>query len=347
VPLFSIDAAYMITPEIGYIKVNKFSKTTFQEFTEAAEKLKGEGMKKMILDLRDNSGGIIDAAIKMSEMFLPTGKMIVYTEGSQRGRNNYYSNGKNKEYNDMDLALLIDESSASASEIVAGAIQDNDRGTIIGRRSYGKGLVQEQFRLIDGSAIRITIARYYTPTGRSIQKPYNRNDKDEYFNELNVRVEHGELTEVDSIRFNDSLRYVTPAGKVVYGGGGIMPDIFMPYDTTGFSPYYRSVLRLRLIYRFALDYADKNRKELSDMKDYKAMETYLKRRNILNEFVAYSEKQGVARNDKDLRISGAHIENAVMALVARNIIDDKGFYPILNQMDKIVQKGVEVLSEKK
>jgi len=303
-------------------------------------------MKKMIIDLRDNSGGIIDGAIKMAEMFLPAGKLIVYTEGNQRRRNNYFSDGKNTEYHNMELVLLIDESSASASEIVAGAIQDNDRGTIIGRRSFGKGLVQEQLSLSDGSAIRITIARYYTPTGRCIQKPYSNNDQGEYFNELNIRFAHGELTQVDSIRFNDSLRYVTPGGKLVYGGGGIMPDIFMPFDTTNFSKYYQTVMRRNLIYRFSFDFADKNRKELSNLPDYKAIETYLKRNNVLNEFVTFAAKQGVAKNSEDLRISGALIENIAMAFIARNILDDKGFYPILNQMDKIVQKGVEVLSVK-
>ena len=343
VPIFSIDAAYMITSETGYIKVNKFSKTTMQEFREAADTLKAGGMKKLIVDLRGNPGGIIEGAIRMSEMFLPAGKLIVYTQGDQRGRIDYYSNGKNQEYNNMDLVLLIDESSASASEIVAGAIQDNDRGTIIGRRSYGKGLVQEQYPLSDGSAMRLTIARYYTPTGRCIQKPYNPNDRSEYFNELNTRFSHGEMTQADSIRFNDSLRYVTPAGKVVYGGGGIMPDIFMPFDTSGYSRYYGLVMGRRLTDRFAFDFADKHRKELSQLQDDKEIVTYLRQKNILTEFVAYAAKQGVAKNDNDLKISGPIIENVVMAYIARHILDDKRSYPILNQMDKVVQKAIEVL----
>jgi carboxyl-terminal processing protease len=345
IPLFSIDAAYMLTPEIGYIKVNKFSKTTLQEFVNAAGKLKTEGMTKTIVDLRDNLGGIIDGAIGMCEMFLPAGRMIVYTDGIERGRTDYYSDSKNTEYNEMELVLLIDESSASASEIVAGAIQDNDRGTIVGRRSFGKGLVQEQYSLSDGSAMRITVARYYTPTGRCIQKPYDHNGNGEYFNELYERYSHGEMIQADSIRFNDSLRYVTPGGKVVYGGGGIMPDIFMPIDTTGHSKYYGQVMRRGLIDRFAFDYADKNRKDLSNMSDYKSLATYLHQKNILGDFTAYAAKQGVAKNDKDLKISGALIENIVMAYIGRNILDDKGFYPILNQMDKMVQKGVEVLAE--
>ena len=344
IPLFSIDAAYMITSETGYIKVNKFSKTTFQEFYEAAGKLKAEGMKKMIIDLRDNPGGIIEGAIRMSEMFLPAGKLIVYTEGNERGRSNYFSGGKHPEYNDMELVLLIDELSASASEIVAGAIQDNDRGTIIGRRSFGKGLVQEQYPFSDGSAMRITIARYYTPTGRCIQKPYHHNGNDEYFNELNLRMTHGELTQADSIRFNDSLRYVTPGGKVVYGGGGIMPDIFVPYDTTGYSEYYETVMRRGLVYRFAFGYADRHRKELMIPEDYRLMENHLKQRKMLGEFAAFASGQGVAGNEKDMKVSGPLIENTMIAYIVRNILGDKGFYPIINQTDKMVQKGVEVLN---
>ena len=344
VPLPSVDVAYLITPEIGYIKINKFSKASYQEFSEAAEKLKKAGMKKLIIDLRDNPGGIIDGAIKLSEMFLPSGKLIVYTEGNIRGRINYYSNGRNTDYHDVNLALLIDETSASASEIVAGAIQDNDRGTIIGRRSYGKGLVQEQYPLMDGSALRITIARYYTPTGRCIQKPYQTNDKDNYFNELSIRFFNGEMQEADSIHFNDSLRYITPEGKVVYGGGGIMPDVFIPVDTMNYSPYYRQVARRGLTYRFAFEYADNNRKELSGFSDYQSLETHLLQKNIREQFIAYAARQGVTKNDKDLKKSGKWIENEVIAYIERNILNDEGYYPILNQMDTMVQKGVEVLT---
>ncbi|MDR1156256.1 MAG: S41 family peptidase [Bacteroidales bacterium] len=345
IPLFSIDAAYMITPEIGYIKVSRFSKTTLQEFADVAGKLKTEGMTKTIIDLRDNLGGIIDGAIGMCEMLLPAGKLIVYTSGIERGRTDYYSNSRDTEYNRMDLVLLINESSASASEIVAGAIQDNDRGTIVGRRSFGKGLVQEQYSFSDGSAIRITVARYYTPTGRCIQKPYDHNENGEYFNELYERYSHGEMIRADSIRFNDSLRFVTPGGKVVYGGGGIMPDIFMPIDTAGYSSYYGQVMRRRLIYRFAFDYVDKNRKDLSNFPDDKSLVTYLHQKDILGVFIAYAARQGVAKNNKDLKISGPMIENTVMAYIGRNIMDDRGFYPILNRMDQTVQKGVDVLTK--
>ncbi len=359
IPLYSVDVAYMLTSKIGYVKVNKFSKTTLQEFNEAINQLKAQGLQQLILDLRENGGGLIDGAVGMSELFLPTGALIVYTEGNERSRTDYFSSGKTTVYPKidlvssgktathphMDLVLLINESSASASEIVAGAIQDNDRGTIIGRRSFGKGLVQEQYSLSDGSAIRITVARYYTPTGRCIQKPYDHHNDDEYYNELNERYLHGEMVQADSIHFDDSSRFVTPGGKVVYGGGGIMPDIFVPIDTTSYSKYYSQVVRKGLMYQFSFDYVDKNRKELTGSQDYKSLEAYLQQKNILRDFIAYAAKQGVTQNNKDLQKSGAAIENVIMAYIARNIFDDKGFYPILNQRDKMVQKGVEVLEQ--
>ncbi len=343
IPLYSVDAAYMATPEIGYIKVNKFSKTTLREFTDACNQLKNKGMKKMILDLRDNGGGLIDAATGMSELFLPAGKLIVYTEGNERPRTDYYASGKGRLFIDTDLVLLINEGTASAAEIVAGAIQDNDRGTVIGRRSFGKGLVQEQLELSDGSALRLTVARYYTPTGRCIQKPYDRGD-DEYFNELSERYSHGEMTQVDSVHFDDSLKYVTPNGKIVYGGGGIMPDIFVPMDTSVYSGYYDRIIRRGLMYRFSFDYTDKHRKELNNCSDYQTLEALLYKKNVLNEFILFAAKQGVARNEKDLRISGSSIENTIVAYIVRNMFDDSGFYPVLNQTDIMVKKGIEQLT---
>jgi carboxyl-terminal processing protease len=342
IPLYSIVAAYMATPGTGYIKVNRFSKTTMQEFTAAMSRLTAQGMKNLILDLRENGGGVIDAAIGMSELFLPAGKLIVYTEGNERPRTDYYSMNKDTTYTGMRLALLIDESSASASEIVAGAVQDNDRGTIIGRRSFGKALVQEQFPLSDGSAIRITIARYYTPTGRCIQKPYSKDEK-QYYNELNERYMHGELLQADSIRFDESLKYATPGGKVVYGGGGIMPDIFVPIDTAA-TGYYRQIAGKRLMYRFAFDYADRHRRELMEHPDCTALEAALRRKNILDRFVLFAAGQGVARNDRDLRVSGSIIENTVIAYIAGNIFNDNGFFSIFNKKDQTVQKAIEQLS---
>ena len=342
IPLFSIDAAYIIAPTIGYIKVGKFSKTTFQEFTEATDKLIAEGMQKLIIDLRDNPGGLIDGAVKMAEIFLPAESLIVYTEGDKRSRINYYS--KNHKALDIKLVLLINENSASASEIVAGAIQDNDRGTVIGRRSYGKGLVQEQHPLIDGSVVRITVSRYYTPTGRCIQKPYNSNNLNDYFNEIDMRFVNGEMVQEDSVHFDNKLLYLTPAGKIVYGGGGIMPDIFVPIDTTIFTNYYKRVRGRGLSYYFALDYIDKNRQELNSIEDYKSMEKYLLHHKILDQFIEFAAKVGLPKNNNDLKFSGEQIENLLMAYIARNILDDnRGYYPVLNQKDNVVQKAVQEL----
>ena len=343
IPLVSVDVAYMPAPETGYIKVNKFSRTTLREFTEACSRLKELGMRKLILDLRDNGGGIIDAATGMAEMFLPGGSTVVYTEGNERPRNNYYARGENARCADTELALLINESSASAAEIMAGAIQDNDRGVIIGRRSFGKGLVQEQLTLPDGSALRLTVARYYTPTGRCIQKPYDRGD-DEYFNELNTRYSNGEMLRIDSTLFNDSVRFVTPGGKTVYGGGGIMPDVFVAADTTYYSEYYARVMRQGLIYRFAFDYTDRHRKDLNEFADYRALEEHLRRCDLAKNFAVFAAKNGVKQDERGLRISGTAIENLITAYIVRNIFDDDGFYPVLNKHDETVLKAIELLT---
>jgi carboxyl-terminal processing protease len=340
IPLFSVDAAYMLRPAIGYIKVNTFSKTTMEEFTKALAKLQEQGMHQLVLDLRNNSGGLIEPAIGMAELFLPEGKLIVYTQGNERARVDYSAKAKHTDYQQTELVLLINENSASASEIVSGALQDNDRGTIIGRRSFGKGLVQEQHTLVDGSALRLTVARYYTPTGRSIQKPYNNGG--DYFNDINDRYLHGEMEQADSIHFNDSLKYVTPQGKTVYGGGGIMPDIFVPMDTSFYSHYYGRVMRRGLVYRFALEYTDRYRAELAKTANYAALEEKLHQDDVLEQFIQYAAKQSVARNKKDLQISGATIENMLIAYIVRNIYDDS-FYPIINKQDNIVQKAVEII----
>ncbi|MDR1864980.1 MAG: S41 family peptidase [Bacteroidales bacterium] len=343
IPLFSVDAAYMLTPETGYVKVHTFSKTTIEEFAKALEQLKERGMRKLVLDLRNNAGGLIDPAIGMAELFLPEGKPIVYTEGNERPRTDYRSKTRDTTYVRTELALLINESSASASEIVSGALQDNDRSVIIGRRSFGKGLVQEQYPLIDGSAVRLTVARYYTPTGRSIQKPYN--DKKQYFDDLNERYRHGEMEQADSIRFNDSLKYVTPEGKTVYGGGGIMPDIFMPLDTSFYSRYYERVMRRGLVYRFAFEYTDRRRKELAASPDDVALEKKLRSDGVMEQFIRYAERQSVARNAGELKISGAAIEDMLIAYIVRNIFDETAFYRIINRQDTMIQKAVELLTE--
>jgi carboxyl-terminal processing protease len=341
IPIASVDASYMLTPETGYIKVNAFSRSTLDEFLQALAKLRDEGMTQLVIDLRDNSGGLIDPATQMAGLFLPKGTLIVYTEGKNNPRRNYFANERDTSYLHTGLAVLIDEFSASASEIFAGAIQDNDRGTIIGRRSYGKGLVQEQHELRDGSAIRITTARYYTPVGRSIQKPYG--NKDEYYDDLNERYRHGELMQADSTHFNDSLMFRTPQGKIVYGGGGIMPEIFVPMDTSYYSGYYSRVIRQGLAYRFAFEYTDRHRKALSEMPDYISLEKKLITDNILNQFIAYAAKQKLPQNNRDLAVSGTIIENMLKAYVIRNIFGDIGYYPIINQQDTMLPIAIEAL----
>ena len=271
IPIYSVDIDYMVNDHTGYIRINAFAMTTFDEFMKGLRELKGQGMTSLILDLRGNSGGVMEAAIQIADQFLKKGQLIVYTKGRAQPRNEARATG-NGEFETGDLVVLIDEWSASASEILAGALQDNDRGTIIGRRSFGKGLVQEPVSFADGSGMRLTIARYYTPTGRSIQKPYN-NGFDKYYDDLNERYSRGEFAVSDSIHFSDSLRFVTPGGHIVYGGGGIMPDKFVPVDTSGISPYFIKVKSY--IYRFALKYTESNRETLKKFTESGEMEKFL------------------------------------------------------------------------
>lgn len=341
IPLFSVDVSFMVDDSIGYIKISKFAQTTYKEFIQAVKKLKANGFSKHIIDLRGNSGGYLDAATNIADEYLSAGKMIVYTEGKARPKTSVISTDIGLCEND-EIVILMDEWSASASEILAGAIQDNDRGIIIGRRSFGKGLVQEQTRFRDGSSLRLTTARYYTPTGRSIQKSYE-NGIEDYQNDLGFRYYHGEFQEKDSIEFNDSLKYITPNGKIVYGGGGIMPDIFIPIDTIGTSGYYTRITRRGLLYHFAFDYADKHRKELSKMKNWSEIYNYLVQKNVLVEFVNYASEKGIEKNQKDINISRKLLETRLYALITRNILDNVGFYPILLKMDNTFNKAYSVL----
>ncbi len=342
IPLYSVDVAYMIRPDIGYLKLNKFSATTEEEFVSAITKLRGSGMKKLILDLRENGGGYMNAAVFIADQFLKGNELIVYTQGKARAKEDFMSNPGGL-CTDIDLAVLIDENSASASEILAGAIQDNDRGIIIGRRSFGKGLVQEQKPLSDGSAIRLTIARYYTPTGRSIQRPYSR-DLANYYGDLNYRYLHGELANADSNKFADSLKFTTPGGKTVYGGGGIMPDIFVPIDTVGISPYFREVRTQGLIYRFSLKYADENRAKLMLLKTPDEFVKYLDKQGALRKFIAFAAREGVKEVPRDIKTSGEILTVQLYAYIARNFLDNDGFYPIIQDIDDTLQKAVESLS---
>ncbi|HYW96268.1 MAG TPA: S41 family peptidase [Bacteroidales bacterium] len=345
IPLHSVDVAYMMDPEIGYIKISTFSQTTAHEFLKAATDLHKQGMKKLILDLRGNGGGVLSAATSVADQFLPQNKLIVYTKGKSKAREDYYSTANGISQDD-ELIILMDEYSASASEILAGAIQDNDRGEIVGRRSFGKGLVQEQVQFRDGSALRLTIARYYTPTGRCIQKPYTSN-REEYYEDIHERFLSGELESADSIKFADSLKYVTPGGKIVYGGGGIMPDVFVPLDTTGISPYFNKVRNLGLIYRFAFNYTDTHRSRLEEMNTANQINDYLNNTNFFNEFVKFAGKNGVKPNWKDIRTSKQIIATQIKAYIARNIIDNQGFYPIIRQIDKTLQKAESLFEKEK
>jgi len=343
IPIYSIDISFMVEPGIGYIKISRFARTTYTEFITAVEKLQKQGMERIVIDLRGNNGGYLDAATNIANEFLPEGKLIVYTQGKARARQNVYSNAKGRCVN-TPVAVLIDEFSASASEILAGAIQDNDRGEVIGRRSFGKGLVQEQVLFSDGSALRLTIARYYTPTGRSIQKPYDLGSED-YYHDISNRFLHGEFQEKDSIRLDDSLKYTTPKGRTVYGGGGIMPDHFIPLDTTGTSPYFNLVARRNLIFRFAFQYSDRNRKSLSPLKTPTDFTGYLRGVNIMEQFISFADKQGVKPNRSQINTSKLIIETQLIAYIARNIIDDEGFYPIITQIDNTLLKAIEIIKQ--
>jgi carboxyl-terminal processing protease len=340
IPVASVEVAYMINKDLGYIKVKRFGATTFHEFAKGLEKLKEQGLKKLVVDLRGNSGGYMSAATNMINEFLPEGKMIVYTEGKSQAKTDYVSTGRGDCQN-LPIVILIDEGSASASEIFAGAIQDNDRGKIIGRRSFGKGLVQEQRSLPDGSAMRLTVARYYTPTGRCIQKSYS-NGKEDYNNDINKRFVHGEFERRDSIHFADSLKFKTPGGNIVYGGGGIMPDVFIPVDTTGYSKYFIELNHKGLIHRFGFYYVDEHREEMKKFTKVEEIITYLKDKPLIKELTKYCEDAGVKTNKKGLKYSLEIIDTQVRAYIARNLIDDDGFFPIIHKLDNTLDYVIDM-----
>lgn len=345
VPVNSVDIAYMIQPGVGFIKVSKFAETTYDEFLNAIAGLKNKGAKKFIIDLRENSGGFMDQAINMVNEFLPANRLIVYAEGKAYKRFEAMSDGKGSCIHEP-LAVLIDEFSASASEIFSGAIQDNDRGIIVGRRSFGKGLVQQQFTLSDGSAVRLTVARYFTPSGRSIQKPYVLGKADEYEKDFLNRLMHGDAGNKDSIQHADSLKYKTVGGRVVYGGGGIMPDIFVPLDTTEFTPYLNKVVNYGYIYQYAFQYTDKNRPQLKQIKSWTEMDSYLDKQPLLNEFVKFAAQKGIPVNTREINISKKIIVTQIKGYISRNILGDEGFYPLFYKNDKTIKKALEALSKK-
>ena len=344
IPVKSIDAAYMINDKFGYVKVNKFGETTYPELLVALAQLSQANCKGMIIDLRGNTGGYMAAAIQMVNEFLPNNKLIVYTEGRKSPRENYTSNGTGSSQT-MPLIVLMDEGSASASEIFAGAIQDNDRGTIIGRRSFGKGLVQQPIEFSDGSAIRLTIARYYTPSGRCIQKPYEKGNDAEYEMDIITRYEHGEFFSADSIKQNIKEIYHTSLGRTVYGGGGIMPDIFVPQDTTGMTSYYRMAATRGLIIRYTLDYTDKNRNKFKEYDTPQKMEAYLKTQNLLEKFAEYAEKKGLKRRNILMYKSKQLFEESLYGNIIYNMLGIEAYITYSNLTDKTVQKALEVLEK--
>lgn len=339
IPIYSVDVSYMIDPSTGYIKVSRFGEKTYEEFMDGMKKLDQQGLKNVIVDLRGNPGGYLNAVIRMVNEFLDKGELIVYTEGNSQARKTYQADSRGA-YRDKGIVVLIDDFSASASEIFAGAVQDNDRGWIVGRRSFGKGLVQEQIPFNDGSAVRLTVARYYTPSGRCIQKPYDKGT-DEYYKDIMDRAIHGEFQKADSTKYTNNLKYKTLSGRTVYGGGGIMPDYFVPADTMGYSEYYSKITQKGLVYQFALDFADSHRKELSSYTKTTEFETYFQKSNILNLFLTFAEKKGVKASAKDLNVSSEIIDHQVKAYIARNIIGEEGFYPIIMNIDKALLEAIE------
>ncbi|MCI6049463.1 S41 family peptidase [Phocaeicola plebeius] len=344
IPVKSIDAAYMINEKVGYIKVNKFGETTYPELLIALAKLNQKNCEGLIVDLRGNTGGYMAAAIQMVNEFLPNNRLIVYTQGRKSPREDYNSNGTGSNQK-MPLVVLVDEGSASASEIFAGAIQDNDRGTIVGRRSFGKGLVQQPIEFSDGSAIRLTIARYYTPSGRCIQKPYEKGKESEYELDLLTRYEHGEFFSADSIKQDETEVYHTRLGRPVYGGGGIMPDIFVPQDTTGMTSYFRMAANRGLIIRYTFDYTDQNRSTLQKYDTPEKMEAYLKGQNLLNKFAAWAEKKDLKRRNNLMMKSRRLFEMSLYGNIIYNMLGMEAYVEYLNESDKTVLKAVEILEK--
>lgn len=347
IPMNSIDASYMVDKQIGYIKVNKFARTTYNEFLNALVKTKNEGAEKYIIDLRGNGGGFMEMAILMANEFLPKNSLIVYTQGRDKKNDQQFWSDGNGSFQEMDIIILIDEYSASASEIFAGAIQDNDRGLIMGRRSFGKGLVQKQFELSDSSAIRMTISRYYTPSGRCIQKDYKKGET-AYNMDIYDRYTHGELSNKDSIRIDTTNIFYTKHNRKVFGGGGIIPDIFVPADTTGITSYYISVSNAGLLQKFAYEFTELNREEFSALDDYKQFLRILPSDYaLLNDFISFAAANGVPARWYYINLSKELIVSQLKALIARDIFGNEAFYPIYNKNDRMILKAIKAMNENK
>jgi len=345
IPLYSIDAKYMADPETGYIRVSKFAATTSDEFSQALTELHAQGMKNLILDLRGNGGGYLNAAIDMGNQFLPAGKLIVYTEGRSYPRQDAFSTGGGS-MQDGKVVVLIDEGSASASEIVTGALQDWDRALVIGRRSFGKGLVQRSFTLSDGSAMRLTVSRYFTPSGRCIQKPYD-DGIDAYHSELNERYLDGELFSDTTFHYPDSLKYQTSGKRTVYGGGGIMPDIFIPLDTSWATDYYAEVVGKGIVNQFALTYVNKYRSDL--LKNYKTAiefnQKFLMDQQVWDEFFAYAAADSVEKNEAQLKLCEEKLSTTIKAVIARDLFNFEAYWVVVNGKDESYLKALSSIKD--
>ncbi|MDR0835139.1 MAG: S41 family peptidase [Tannerella sp.] len=346
IPNNSIDVAYKVTDNIGYVRVSKFARNTYNEFITSLAKLQQQGATGFIIDLRDNGGGLLDAAVHMANEFLQKNSLIVYMEGHAYPRMNFNANGKGS-WQENPVIVLINEPSASASEIFSGAIQDNDRGLIIGRRSFGKGLVQQKFELPDKSEIALTIARYYTPSGRCIQKEYELGKSDEYYLDFYNRIVHGERENADSIKIHEDLACTTLNGRTVYGGGGIMPDIFVPYDTTQITSYYQKVINTGTFHQFVLKYSDANRSKLKSFNTYEELYAYLKQQPLINEFTDYAASKGIPKRSTLINISRNLMETQLCASIVKNFFDNEGFYPIIRKYDEALNKAISIMEEGK
>ncbi len=344
IPVYSVDYSYMINDSIGYIKITRFAETTFREFMQHLRKLKTQGLKHLILDLRSNPGGYLRMAEQISDVFLSEGKMIVYTKGRiPESNQEYFATPFISGFEHGGLVILIDEGSASASEIVSGAVQDWDRGLIVGRRSFGKGLVQHQKILRDGSAIRIVIARYYTPSGRCIQKPFDKSTK-AYEREIWERFQRGEVYDSSKIQIPDSLKFKTKGGRIVYGGGGIIPDVFVPRDTSGTSPYLTKLFVKGIFREFAIKYAERHPEIKNQYQNgFKFAKQFQVDDKLLKELTAFAEKKGVQFNKKDFEHSKKYIAINAKAMIGRQFFREEGFYPVIHQIDNELQKAIEVM----
>lgn len=344
IPLKSIDVAYMITPSTGYIRMTRFAKNTYSEFIQTVNALHKDGMTSMVVDLRNNAGGFLDQVNAITSEMFKERKLIVYTEGRAFPRENTYSEGKGKCGNDT-LIVLINENSASASEILAGAIQDNDRGLIVGHRSFGKGLVQRLIDLPDNSGLRLTIARYYTPSGRSIQRPYGHGSEGmiEYYNDLSRRYQDGELTNADSIKQTDSTKYYTSKGRIVYGGGGVTPDVFVPYEMA--DDFTIKVRRRELPYNYSLAFADRHRAKLNEIKDLAQLDQFFKENDPFPGFIEYAKKAGIEMTNKDIEDSKETLDIYIKQYISQyTFLDQLGVVYFQNQMDKTVLKALELIN---